>query len=278
MSESMTPGGEMPAGAPTTTTSTTPATSNPLVSPTPAQVRAAVQQAGATPATAPTPPSTPTSPTAQRAVTPGQEPGAVGDGDGDGEGAAGEPFDRDRAMATIRKLREEAKAAVKQLKEVDALKARLQEYDDAKLTEQERTAKRLQQLEAELEFERTERRERTNRYEVQLRAAALGIVDPDAAVKLLDWGRLEYDADGAPKDVDAALKELLTQRPYLGGQSMAAQQQVPAGPQTAATNGATRTPAGQPRVYTAADLANREFYLAHRDDIIRAYREGRVRN
>ncbi len=220
---------------------------------------------GETPAAAATTPTTqtPTAPTTQttpatQSVTPGQDP--------EGEGEA---FDAERAMSLIRKLRQEAKEATAQMKELEQLRAEKKAADEAKLSEQERQANRIKQLEAEVEHERTERQERTNRYEVQLHAAKLGIVDPEAAVKLLDWGQLEYDADGRPSDVDKALKQLVKDRPYLAGAPAA---------QVAATNGATRASTPGSRVYTAAELADRAFYVAHRDDIVKAMREGRVTN
>lgn len=184
-----------------------------------------------------------------------------------------EEFDRERAMKTIRTLREEAKAAVKQLKEMDQLRARVKEIDDAKLSEQERLTKRASELEQQLSQTQKQAQERINRYEVQLQASKLGIVDPDAAVKLLDWDRLEYADDGTPTDVAAALKALIADRPYLAGQP---QGQQPAQPRTSPTNGATRPDARGQRTYTRAELTDYNFYAKNREDIQAAYREGRI--
>lgn len=184
-----------------------------------------------------------------------------------------EEFDRERAMKTIRTLREEAKAAVKQIKEVETLRARVKEIDDAKLSEQERLTKRAEEAETKLTQTQKQTQDRINRYEVQLQASKLGIVDPDAAVKLLDWDRLEYAQDGTPKDVDAALKALLAERPYLAAQQQ--QQQRPAS-QASATNGATRTTAPGSRTYQRAELDDYAFYSKNREDIQLAYKEGRI--
>jgi hypothetical protein len=62
----------------------------------------------------------------------------------------GETFDAERAMSTIRKLREFEKAAKGQLKELDTLKAKLTEAETAKLTEQERLARKATDLEQQL--------------------------------------------------------------------------------------------------------------------------------
>jgi len=187
-------------------------------------------------------------------------------GEGDDE------FDRERAMKTIRTLREEAKAAVKQIKEVETLRARVKEIDDAKLSEQERLTKRAEEAETKLTQAQKQTQDRINRYEVQLQASRLGIVDPDAAVKLLDWDTLEYAQDGTPKDVDAALKALLADRPYLA----AAQQQQRPASQASATNGATRQATPGSRTYQRAELDDYAFYSKNREDIQLAYKEGRI--
>lgn len=180
-----------------------------------------------------------------------------------------EEYDAARAMALIRKLRAEAKTATAAIKERDALKAASQAAIDAQLSKEEQLTKRAAQLEAELSLERQDRQDRTNRYEVQIAAGKLGIVDPDAAVKLLDWSALEYAEDGTPKDIDRALKTLLKARPYLAAP-------VPGAPSMAATNGATRAPLPGQRIYTQAELQDFGFYAQHRDDIIAAMREGRI--
>lgn len=103
--------------------------------------------------------------------------------------------------------------------ELAASKARLTEFENAQLSETQRLSKEKTQLQAELEQARQDAQDRTNRYEVELRASRLGIVDPEAAVKLLDWSSLEYGEDGTPKNVDAALKALLATKPYLAAQA-----------------------------------------------------------
>ena len=160
------------------------------------------------------------------------------------------------------------KAAVAAIKERDQLKAAQQAAIDAQLSKEEQLTKRTVQLEAERDFERQTRQDLVNRYEVQIAAGKLGIVDPDAAVKLLDWSSLEYADDGTPKDVDKALKLLLRERPYLAG--------GPTSPQMAATNGATRASQPGSRLYTKSELASYEFYSANRADIQLAMRQGRI--
>ena len=58
-----------------------------------------------------------------------------------------EPFDKDRAMNTITKLREFEKNAKKELKELETLKAEKKQRDEAALSETERLQKQAKELE-----------------------------------------------------------------------------------------------------------------------------------
>lgn len=128
--------------------------------------------------------------------------------------------------------------------ELASSKAELQKLQDAQLTETQRLAKDKERAEAERDQLREDLRDKVNRYEVQLQANKLGIIDPEAAVKLLDWSSLEYGEDGAPKNVEAALKALLVAKPYLAAQA--------APPAPGATNPARNHSQGK---LTQADIA-----------------------
>jgi len=55
-------------------------------------------------------------------------------------------------------------------------------------------------------------------YEVALAAGKLGIVDPDAAFRLLDKNQLTFDEKtGKPNNAEQVLKSLLTEKPWLTG-------------------------------------------------------------
>lgn len=129
--------------------------------------------------------------TAAAGAQPGQEPAA-------------EQFDAEY----VRKLRAEAAEYRKRLRE---LEQKAQEQENAKLSETERLQKRLAELEREQAAYQRERQERTLKYETMLAASRLGIVDPDAAYRLLDVASIEFAEDGTPKNLEAALKELVFQ-------------------------------------------------------------------
>jgi len=53
------------------------------------------------------------------------------------------------------------------------------------------------------------------RLEVERYARRAGIVDEDAAFRLMDHARVELDPTGLPSNVEALLKELAERRPWL---------------------------------------------------------------
>lgn len=88
--------------------------------------------------------------------------------------------------------------------------------------EAEGDAERLSAAEArvaELEAARAawlaERRELRARQAVDRQARRLGVVDEDAAWRLLAPDALAYDAAGAPTNVEEALRALVAERPWL---------------------------------------------------------------
>lgn len=165
--------------------------------------------------------------------------------------------------AYVRKLRAEAAENRKRLRE---LEAKVKADEDAKLTEQERLQKRIAELEKkDSEYQQT-LQERTVRYEVMLTANKLGIVDPDAAFRLLDVSSLEFDEDGKPNNIEKVLKKLVSDKPYLIGSG---------GGSASPTNPAQGRIGGQQQ-FTRSQLRDHKFYQANRDAILKAAAEGRI--
>ena len=126
-----------------------------------------------------------------------------------------EPFDKDRAMATIRTLREQEKLAKTQAKELEILRAQAKTQADAQLSEADKLRAKVSDLERQAADRDRKRQERVVRYEVMLAAQKMNLVDADAAYRLLDLATLEFADDGSPKDIEKALKELVKAKPYL---------------------------------------------------------------
>jgi hypothetical protein len=133
----------------------------------------------------------------------------------DAQGADEERFD----AAYVRRLRAEAAEYRRKLRE---LERELKQRDEEKLSETERMRLRLSELEKELSQRELLLREHTLRYETMLRARELGIIDPDAAYRLLDLAEVEYDESGRPTNIERLLRELVRKRPYLAGNSASA--------------------------------------------------------
>ncbi len=154
----------------------------------------------------------------------GEQPGAAGAQGG--AAGAGDAMSLEQVQAELEKARKALKDANaesagrrKRLEELEGAEA---ERERAKLSEVERAAKdaqaaqqKAQDLETRLAEMDRKHKAAVVQYEVKLQAAAMGIIDPDAAVKLLDWDTLEFGEDGAPKNVEAALKKLVAAKPYL---------------------------------------------------------------
>ena len=118
----------------------------------------------------------------------------------------------------------------------DVLKALgVEKLEDAKtLIADKRKSDELSKSDADKVQEKISLLERTNteltqkhklmmaQYEVAITAAKIGIVDPDAAYRLIDHSKIEYGSDEKPSNVEALLKELVKQKPYLVGGSTSA--------------------------------------------------------
>ncbi len=162
----------------------------------------------------------------------------------------------------VRKLRAEAADYRKRLRE---LEGKVKANEEAKLTEQERLQKRLAELERkEMEYQMT-LQARTLEYEVKLHAARLGVVDPEAAYRLLDLKQIEFDDDGKPLNIEKVLKELVAKKSYLVSSSSSPS---PANPAQGRVSGQ--------QVFTRSQLRDPTFYAANRDAILQAMREGRI--
>jgi hypothetical protein len=118
-------------------------------------------------------------------------------------------------------------------KEKEALAAKKAD-EEAQLSEIERIKKQHAELQAQHDTYTHQMQERIVRYEVEQQARKLGIIDEDAAVRLLDWSELEFNEGGTPTNAAKLLEKLVKDKPYL-----APKQDVPAQP----SNGQPSAPA-----------------------------------
>src|SRR5581483_102305 len=127
-------------------------------------------------------------------------------------------------------LRSEASNLRKRLKELDAAHAELKTFREqteaAKLSDQEKQALAQKKIEQQLsDFQsqnsdllRQLQEARINN-DVYKNASKLNIIDIDAASKLIDASRIDYDESGNPTNIDSLLKELVKSRPWLAGKA-----------------------------------------------------------
>lgn len=156
-------------------------------------------------------------------------------------------------------------------KEAAANRVALKKYQEAEeaaklatLTEQERLAKHANDLQAKYDADTSALTERIVRYEVERQASKLGIVDPDAAAKLIDWSALEYDEDGTPTNAETLLKDLLKARPWLANT-----QQSKVTPSSGGATNPSRTAAANSGLsWDAISKMTSEQYNARRSEIM----------
>jgi len=109
------------------------------------------------------------------------------------------------------------KLGFEKVDDVSAALGRLKSMEDGQKSELQKAQEQIAAL-TQLNVELTSKqRTLMAQYECMLAANRLGIVDADAAFKLLDHGKLEFDESGKPTNVEALLKGLLTERPWLAG-------------------------------------------------------------
>jgi chromosome segregation ATPase len=121
-----------------------------------------------------------------------------------------ETFDAEYVAA----LRREAARYRTERKE---LEEKLKKLEEAQLSETERIANRLAELEKQQAEWMRERQELLVRSAVVSEAVGLNIIDPEAAFKLLDLASLQFDEDGRPVNIKDALTKLIKEKPYLVG-------------------------------------------------------------
>lgn len=164
-----------------------------------------------------------------------------------------------------------AQEAALERKARQAAEAKLKAIDDAKLSAEERANQEKADAQRERDDARREVQELRLEQAVERASNKLGIIDPDAAVKLLDWSQVEYDDDtGRPKNVDKLLEALVKARPWLAGN---AQQQSGTQARIGNTGRDTQAPGV---VFKTSQFEDFDFYLKNEDAIKQAMREGRI--
>lgn len=155
---------------------------------------------------------TTTTPGQESANTNGQEPTTTNTSAQTGDG---EPFDKDRALATIKNLREYEKLSKAQAKEMEALRQQLKVRADADLSETDKAKARVTELEKANADLAARLQEQAIRGAVADAGAKVGAIRPLLLHRLIDTDDLTFDDDGHPKNVDLVVGNLKRQYPEL---------------------------------------------------------------
>jgi hypothetical protein len=148
----------------------------------------------------------------------------------------GDDFDKDRALATIRRQRDEAKTLRAQLKELESLKAKERERQDADKSEAEKLRIRLEEAQAKLaERDAAFRRAQVEQV-IERMARKHNARKPEHITKLIDHTALTLDDEGNPTNAEDLVKDLLKAEPYLVGK-VEATNGVPSTPRPSAPQG-----------------------------------------
>jgi len=131
-------------------------------------------------------------------------------------------------LAYVEKLRKEAASSRTKNKDmqaqIDALTASLKAREDAELSDQQKIVKERDALAKQLKAANEAASRRSLDYEAVVLANRLNIVDPDAAVRLLDRSDIEWDEAGNPTNLQTLMEALIDKKPYLKGKT---KQEVP---------------------------------------------------
>lgn len=207
--------------------------------------------AGATPVVADA-----TSTQSSPASAAGSQP-ATGATDPDAE-ALGDPGKR--ALDAMKSERTAALARAK------VAEAELDRLKTAALSEEDKRAKHVSELEqAQTDWQR-ERKELRLEREVDRAARKLGFIDPADALGRLDRTSVEYESDGSPKNLEQQLTALAKAAPHL---------LTP--PKTGGSFDTGRS--GSPAVgqqFTREQLQDPKFYAENAAAILKAHRERHV--
>lgn len=143
-------------------------------------------------------------------------------------GAEKKTFSQDEVNRMIKARAEreiQALLRAKGLAGMDELEALVQAKNAAKeaeMSELQKAQERAAQLEKQLADAAEKQKALMTQSDITAKAAKLGIIDPDAAYKLLNRSELEYGDDGAPTNTETLLVALLKEKPYLAGSGSSA--------------------------------------------------------
>ena len=126
-------------------------------------------------------------------------------------------FTQEQVNRMQAQTRREERGKFSDYSELKARATRADELEQEKLTDAERMEARAVEAERKVADAQQQIATAMIASEVKVRASVMGVVDPDAALVLLDRSNVRYDAADGVTGVDDALNSLLEAKPYLRG-------------------------------------------------------------
>ncbi|HYD35538.1 MAG TPA: hypothetical protein VD999_05700 [Vitreimonas sp.] len=164
----------------------------------------------------------------------------------------------------FKETREQAKLA-KQLQEEKRL------AEEQQLKDQNKWKEIADKKEGEIQQIKTKAAETAITAAIQAKAVAKGIVDPDAAAKLIDRSKISLsDEDWSISGVEEAIDSLIKDKPYLVAKNAP---KPPIGSPTAPADGNQ-----PPMKFKLSQLNDHKFYKEHEAQIVQAMKLGLVEN
>lgn len=154
-------------------------------------------------------------------------------------------------------------------KERDAMKAeqlKKEEAEQLKKGEYEKVIKTKDEKIAELEGQVSSTRLNGA---IERAATKAGIIDPEAALAMIDKSLIKADDNGTLTGIDEALKKLAEEKPYLVGKGVT----KPIGSKSNPAN-----PNGDTKRFTLSQMQDPAFYRANEKDIMAARKAGTLVN
>ena len=124
-----------------------------------------------------------------------------------------EDFDKERAMQTIKNLRQKEKEAKALKKQLDDAQQKINEYNLANMSELDAAKARADEAEKKVKELQDNLTKAVLQQEVLSVATELGFSDISDALIFLDLSKVDEDR----KNIKPLLKELLNSKPYLKG-------------------------------------------------------------
>lgn len=137
------------------------------------------------------------------------------------------------------------------------------------LEEQGKWQELAQQNEAKATAAEARARDAQIQNSVILEASKLGIVDPDAASKLINRTNIQVDDNGNVTGVDEALKQLIVDKPYFVSKDT--NTRIGSGSNPAPGEGSPTTTS-----FKKSQLRDPKFYQANKVEILKAIKLGQV--